>query len=280
MDMFIVDAFVSKHGTNGNPAGVALLEGDFPPESEMQKIAFDMGFSETVFVKPIAKAHYALRYFTPVCEADLCGHATIATFALLESLGKVTAGQNLLASVNVGRIGISVGNGGLVWMDMARPEEIAELSEEQTRRLLQYYALPQDACGMLVPSVVSTGLPDIILPVKNRVMLNSAVQNKEAITELSREMDVTGVHMFALDNGAIFSRNFAPLWGIDEEAATGTANGALTYYLYRRGLIEAGVGNCVTQGEEMGRESNIYTILNVMHDGTAAVRIGGYGRRR
>ena len=69
-------------------------------------------------------------------------------------------------------------------------------------------------------------------------------------------------------------RNFAPLYAIPEEAATGTSNGALTYYLYRRGLVRPDGENRFIQGEAMGKPSEILSRLTVT-DGGAKVRIGG-----
>ena len=69
-------------------------------------------------------------------------------------------------------------------------------------------------------------------------------------------------------------RNFAPLYAIPEEAATGTSNGALTYYLYRRGKIAAGAENRFVQGEKMGKPSEILSRLTEGPDGVK-VQVGG-----
>jgi PhzF family phenazine biosynthesis protein len=81
MKIWIVDAF-SSVPFNGNPAAVCLVD-EFLPKEVMQKIASEMNFSETAFVKQIAKNHYHIRWFTPNSEAPLCGHATIAATHIL-----------------------------------------------------------------------------------------------------------------------------------------------------------------------------------------------------
>ena len=87
MKYYIVDAFTDRP-FGGNPAGVVLLgEEAFPDEELMIKIAAELRFSETAFVRGIAPAEYHLRYFTPKAEVELCGHATVASFALLHKLG-------------------------------------------------------------------------------------------------------------------------------------------------------------------------------------------------
>ena len=75
-------------------------------------------------------------------------------------------------------------------------------------------------------------------------------------------------------DAAAHCRNFAPLYAIPEEAATGTSNGALTYYLYRRGLTAAGAENRFVQGEKMGKPSEILSRLTDGGDGVK-VQVGG-----
>ena len=121
--------------------------------------------------------------------------------------------------------------------------------------------------------IVSTGLPDIMMPVATVDDLNAMQPDMEALSELSREMEVTGVHAFALSDDGYMAhvRNFGPLYGINEESATGTANAALTHYLYRRGLITAPATSRFLQGEAMERPSVVATML----EGNGTVWVGG-----
>ncbi len=82
--------------------------------------------------------------------------------------------------------------------------------------------------------------------------------------------------MFAPGEGGItaFCSNFAPLFGIPEECATGTANAALTYYLHLLGLISPGAGNVFLQGEHMGKPCRVESILSETPQGPR-IRIGG-----
>ena len=112
--------------------------------------------------------------------------------------------------------------------------------------------------------VVSTGLADVLLPVDSGETLAAAIQDEAEVKRLSEELDVVGVHMFCRTPGTravALCRNFAPRYAIPEEAATGTSNGALTYYLYRLGLVEAGAESRFFQGESMGKPSEIRTRL-------------------
>ena len=115
----------------------------------------------------------------------------------------------------------------------------------------------------MAPQALSTGLLDILLPVRDLAALERAEQNEGEVTRLSERYGVVGVHMFCphTPDAAAHCRNFAPLYAIPEEAATGTSNGALTYYLYRLGLVEAGAESRFFQGESMGKPSEIRTRL-------------------
>ncbi|HYE68252.1 MAG TPA: PhzF family phenazine biosynthesis protein, partial [Anaerovoracaceae bacterium] len=83
-------------------------------------------------------------------------------------------------------------------------------------------------------------------------------------------------HAFAVNtqDGAVHCRNFAPLYDIDEEAATGTSNGALTYYLYKNGLLRPGTDNLFIQGEAMNRPSKITSRLTADGD-NIKIQVGG-----
>ena len=128
----------------------------------------------------------------------------------------------------------------------------------------------------MIPEMISTGLPDIILPVQNETELAAISPDFAALTELSRRYEVVGVHAFTLnaEDGAIHCRNFAPLYDIDEEAATGTSNGALTYYLYQYGLVLPDKDNRIIQGEAMDRPSKIASRLT-KDGGEVKIQVGG-----
>ena len=164
-----------------------------------------------------------------------------------------------------------------VWMDMAPPADGRSFSEEEQAELYAAYGLSlADRPEGLEAQAVSTGLLDILLPVRDLAALERAEQNEGEVTRLSERYGVVGVHMFcpSTPDAAAHCRNFAPLYAIPEEAATGTSNGALTYYLYRRGLTAAGAENRFVQGEKMGKPSEILSRLTDGGDGVK-VQVGG-----
>lgn len=275
-----IDAFTDVP-RGGNAAGVSVIEGDYPTDREMLETAAFMGYSETAFVKILDEDTVQLRYFTPTAEVDLCGHATVASFFGLWKWGLIRSGKPYTAETKAGKITVDVSDTGVVWMDMAVPADLGGLDEEDTEALYAMFGLSPADAGTLRPALVSTGLPDIMMPVASRSLLARLRPDMEAISALSEKLKVTGVHVFTLeadpDAGEKVTahvRNFGPLFGIPEEAATGTSNGALTYYLWQRGLIKAGEADLMIQGEAMGRPSEIRTLLYDAN-GTVRIRVGG-----
>ena len=272
MKYYIVDAFTWE-AFGGNPAGVVLVEGDFPADRLMQQVAAELRYSETAFVQQNGPNEFTLRYFTPAGEVDLCGHATIATFHVLRREGIVSEGAVCMNHTLAGDLEVSVGR--QVMMQMAAPQAI--------NRPLDVMRLHQVMAGNPMPvwpempvEIVSTGLPDIIMPVDSVEALNALRPDMAALTRLSRELGVVGVHAFALtdDGFTAHVRNYAPLYDIPEESATGTANAALTHYLQRRGLITAPAECRFLQGEAMGRPSVVTTAV----DKDGSIRVGGQSR--
>lgn len=270
MKVYVMDSF-SDRIFGGNQAGVVLADKVLEP-AVMQQVAAELKHSETAFVWQTEEGN-RLRYFTPAGEVDLCGHATVAVFALLRRLGRIEDGTHK-ALTRAGALEIEV-SGETVWMDMAPPKTLGILPEESWEELYGAYGLTlEDRPADLPPEIVSTGLADIMMPVRDHETLLRAVQDERTVTELSRRFDVTGVHMFCLGEEAVYCSNFAPLYDISEECATGTSNGALTYYLYERSLVEPERENLFLQGEHMERPSRILSRLTVQ-DGVVRVRIGG-----
>ena len=277
MKLYIVDAFTTQR-FSGNQAGVALLTPDEPELNDAfcQALAAELKHSETAFVRPTGPDSFRLRYFTPEGEVDLCGHATIAAFTTLREAEGLAPGI-YRASTLAGELSIQVSEQA-VWMDMAPPVEGRGFSPEEGAELYAAYGLSTADCPEgFAPMVVSTGLQDILLPVSTAEALDRAEQDERAVTELSERYGVVGVHMFwpcLSEEATAHCRNFAPLYAIPEEAATGTSNGALTYYLYRLGKLAAGAENRFVQGEKMGKPSEILSRLTEGPDGVQ-VRVGG-----
>ena len=249
MEAYVMDAF-SAQIFGGNQAGVVLPDRELS-DALMQQIAGEFKHSETAFVRVESDGSVTLRYFTPAGEVDLCGHATIACFVLLRQLNKIGDGIHT-AHTKAAELSIEV-SGDTVWMEMAPPQILRTLDSCGVDELYSAYGLEiSDKPDGMEPKIVSTGLADIMMPVKDHDTLLRAVQNEPLVTELSRRYDCTGVHMFCLgDDCTAYCSNFAPLYDIPEECATGTSNGALTYYLSGYGVVREDEENVFIQGEHM-----------------------------
>ena len=272
MDMkaYTVDAFTSVP-FGGNPAGVVIIDGEYPADREMLAVAAELGYSETAFIKPGDPIR--IRYFTPTNEVDLCGHATVASVHALRTWGYIEAGKPYLVRTKAGDINVDIDGSGTVWMDMAPPETLGIV--EDGDELYGMFGIEKG--GVELPcEIVSVGLADIMMPVESRETLNAMVPDLEAIKAYSISHDVVSIHAFVPGDGEIaaYARDFAPACGINEEAATGTANGSLTCYLYERGMVRPGGINLFIQGEAMGRPSEIRTIVIEKENGIG-IRVGG-----
>ena len=239
----------------GNPAGVVLPEQDqLLSDAERQALAKLLGFAETVFVSKIVvsekgSAVCALRYFTPEAEVDLCGHATIACLGLLHT-------RHLLGGAKEGELQTLAGNVGFRIESPSKREAEAVVFMQQLSPTigdpLTGTSLADLAAALRIsderlahwskawpPRVASTGLRDLMLRVPGPAELRELQPDMARLSRLSKGLDVVGLHAFCApdaahdgdDDGAmridLHVRNFAPLFGIDEESATGTSNCAL-----------------------------------------------------
>ncbi|MBO1263588.1 PhzF family phenazine biosynthesis protein [Proteiniclasticum sp. SCR006] len=273
IEVYTTNSFAEETG-GGNPAAV-VLEADSFSEQKMQEIAQKIGFSETAFVMRSSKADRKVRYFTPVREVDLCGHATIAVFSLLRDLNILASGQYRLETVQEElHIEISPDS---VMMELSRP-----IFFEYADPIVVSDSLNIDAEDLLpehLPQFVSTGLKDLIIPVRTKAVLDQIRPDFDKITHLSDRHDAEGYHLFAMDEEKVtaYTRNFAPSLGISEESATGTASGALAAYLHRYGLISDNESASLVflQGEAMGRSSIIRASIEERQGEIRRIFVGG-----
>lgn len=239
----LVDAFTDEPLT-GNVAGV-VPDAEGLTDSQMQQIAAELGASETAFlsqspdaVRSDSDADRDVRYFTPAQEVDLCGHATIASFAHLHETGAIEPGTYTLAT-NVGDLEIEVDDDGTVWMEQAEPS-VRQVDAEYDHVAA---ALGIDPVGLsevpdeLPIAVASTGLEFLMVPVTYLELLGDITPDTAVIEELSTKYDVTGIYAFTFDTleseSTLHARMFAPAAGVPEDPVTGTASGACGAYLRR-----------------------------------------------
>jgi PhzF family phenazine biosynthesis protein len=266
MRYYIVDAFTDQP-FGGNPAGVVLLDGNsFPSETLMLQIAAELRYSETAFVRRDSEKEFTIRYFTPMAEVELCGHATIASFALMHRKLGVTG--RCLCHTKAGDISVEAGP--RVLMQMTASKIVQSIDE--TEGIYRAIGIC-DYTPTLPVMIVSTGLPDFMIQVKNVETLNHLQPDMNAISEITEKHEAVSFHVFAFgnDGSTAHVRDFGPLYGVPEESATGTANASLTHYLQQNGCFPATGDFSFLQGEAMGRPSVVAT--HVTADGT--IYVGG-----
>lgn len=256
-----------KTSNGGNKAGV-YIDADNLSDLTMQSIAKDLNFSETAFVLKSDKADFRVRFFTPTSEVNLCGHATIATFNLLKQLDLIKPGI-YTQETKAGILKLDVSDE-MVFMQQPRPIYDLVLSDVLIKPCFENL----ECHPTLRPQIVSTGMRELFLPVKNQKILNRLKPQFEHIIELSKTFDLIGIHAFCLDDEVdVYGRNFAPILGIDEESATGTSNGALACYLYHHHRQKETF--IMRQGYSMKLPSEIKVKLKIEHNNIKEVWVGG-----
>ncbi|MGW1432992.1 PhzF family phenazine biosynthesis protein [Streptomyces sp. NPDC002431] len=221
MRIRIVDAFTDRPFT-GNPAGVLVLDSDgFPDDYRLQRIAMELNLSETAFAHPLppgGEADWALRWFTPATEVDMCGHATLATAHVLHTTG--AASGTVRFSARCGILAATIHPDGTVTLDFPT----APLTPEPVPAGLAA------ALGAEPLSVHDTGphIGDLLVEVSDEATVRALAPDLAALTEVSRRgVIVTAAAADPSLGHDYVSRCFFPRVGIDEDPVTGSAHTAL-----------------------------------------------------
>lgn len=209
-----IDAFAERPFT-GNPAAVCLLDAA-ADAAWMQSVAAEMNLSETAFVRPV-EDEFELRWFTPVFEVDLCGHATLAAAHTLWTEGVVDDVKPIRFQTKSGTL-TCTRNGDLIELDF--PSLPLEETEPPAALL--------DALGVR-PSFVGRSKFDKFVLVESEQVVRAL---KPDFARL-RQLPVRGVIVTSASEDPRFdfvSRFFAPAAGVDEDPVTGSAHCCLAPY--------------------------------------------------
>lgn len=282
----VINSFTYQ-GTGGNPAGVVMDLENHLSDAEMQAIAKEVGYSETAFIsKGDAIADFNVRFFTPAAEVDLCGHATLASFWYLAKTGHISDGF-YTQRTKAGLLNVKVAAQPAAPLKLVESDSDYKITMAQTSpRRTQTEDLNDAQFSLSFPTVAlhptlplevwSTGLEDLILPLESLDALNALEVNFQALSTYSSEHHLVGAHAFCIEDHQVHARNFAPLYDIDEESATGTSNGALAAYLHQHVYTqETRLELDVLQGEAMNATSLIQ-VLSEIEDGNHHIWVGGF----
>ncbi|MEM6387178.1 MAG: PhzF family phenazine biosynthesis protein [Pseudomonadota bacterium] len=258
----------------GNPLAI-IPDATGLAENKLQAIAREFNFSETTFVYlPDDAAHQArVRIFTPTMEIPFAGHPTIGTALCLHDLGR--ASEAFTLELGVGPIPIRIRDGKAQFTTRVPLETWPGPSPETVAKSVD---LPRDAIRLEThnPIIASVGLPFALAELRTKAHLGAAQPDTAAFRAFDAHWP-TDTHydllVYVRDGNHITARMFAPLDGIPEDPATGSAAAALTAYL---GKLEGKNRTFqITQGVEMGRPSRIDASVTIEDGAPSAVSIEG-----
>jgi trans-2,3-dihydro-3-hydroxyanthranilate isomerase len=276
-----VDAFTEQR-FHGNPCAV-VLDADGLSDALMQTIALEMNLSETAFARRLPDGRWAARYFTPSSEIPFAGHPTLATtWALIESGRVALRGESDVVTLELkkGPIRVDVqqreGRAPLMTMTQARPTFLATLSPEE---VMPAFGL---SAGDLLPGapiqVVSTGTPQLMIPVRDHAALRRMQLDAAAYVALRTRAGFFSPHAFCLGGATPAGRTFARHLGVfpdtSEDPFTGSATGGMAAYLWHHGLL-AEPRFTAEQGHWMNRPGQALVEVVGPREDIQAVKVGG-----
>jgi trans-2,3-dihydro-3-hydroxyanthranilate isomerase len=283
----------------GNPLAV-FPEAEGLTTEDMHRLAQEMNLSETTFVLPpqAPDADFKVRIFTPAAELPFAGHPVVGTHWVLAHLGRVDLREPVTQvrfelGVGVLPADLHVADGRVERVVMTQDRPTFHAVIEDVTELAAGLGLAPEAItatGWPV-EVVSTGLPQMMVPVRSLAEvqgLDPGQLNTAALNRVCHAAGTECVMVFTFETerptaspwaeAAVHVRLFAPLLGVPEDPATGSANGALGAYLvhHRAVPVTAPTTFIVSeQGAEINRPSTLYVEVDSAGDEITAVRVGG-----
>jgi trans-2,3-dihydro-3-hydroxyanthranilate isomerase len=273
----------------GNQLAV-FLDGRGLSTESMQAIAKEMNFSETTFVLPPDRpgVDLCVRIFTPTEELPMAGHPTIGTAFALARAGVLTAAQErVVFGLGVGPIEVELvwqkDELGFAWMTQLLPTFGAPvLDRAAAAAALRLSPAAVTGTGLPVQSA-SCGVPFLFVPLTSRRAVDNAELDATAYDAFRGGASLEDLPVFlfstepAGDKATVYSRMFAPGFGIVEDPATGGASGPLGCYLVRHKVVPPDKSEAILslQGVKMGRPSYIHIAIGMTGGEINSVRVGG-----
>lgn len=241
----------------GNPAGV-WIGAQLPDASAMQRIASEVGYSETAFVAPGSGEDRIVRYYSPQAQVSFCGHATIAAAV---AIGRRDGEGRYRFSTLAGDVEVNVGRqsgrftASLISVEPRHEPVFAALLEE-VLALLGWRHEELDP-GIPVARAYA-GAWHLVIAAASANRLAVLDYEFDAMKELMLRENLTTLQLVWRENVELFhSRNPFPVGGVVEDPATGAAAAALGGYLRDAGLLSGMDRFEIRQGEAMGRPSRL-----------------------
>ncbi|KYK30983.1 MAG: hypothetical protein AYK22_08340 [Thermoplasmatales archaeon SG8-52-3] len=276
----VVNAFTDSLD-GGNPAGVVLNSPDLK-DCQMTDITKQLNVSETAFVFKSNKADFKVRFFSPKIEVNLCGHATIATFFTMASEKLFPKNHNLILTQETknGILPVTIeflDNGNVKRVMMTQEKAILKDIYIDIFEIADSLKISENDIDTSLPKqAVSTGLFTLPICIRNLKILKNIKPDFDKIKNICEKLNLGSFHLFTFETleprSVYHARNFAPLYGINEDPVTGTANGAVCSYLLLNKIIQENNLIC-EQGDIINRPGRIFVEIN-----KNLVKVGGIAR--
>lgn len=291
-DFLLVDAFAASAFT-GNVAGV-VPDADALSDRQMQAIAAELNAGATAFIltPSVAEASLRIRWFTSICELNICGHATLAAVHVMLETGRIPVDathENAFGvppiETRAGVLSIAVQRGAshgappVLWLDMPNCEPLREPVNVPT--VCRHLGLDP---GLLDPAIrpITTADRDVLLAVRDTPTLLGISPAMGDLARYCRGERLRGVFVTttqALSQGvAAQSRFFAPAIGLDEDTVSGSVHGPLGRHLVQCGVVPVADGRAeflCAQARAGGRAGLVRVIVDTAGADKARVCIGG-----
>jgi trans-2,3-dihydro-3-hydroxyanthranilate isomerase len=287
---FVIADVFTEEQFGGNQLAV-FIDGSGLDAATMQNIAREMNYSETTFLFPPEEGgDYRVRIFTPAHELPFAGHPLVGTAYVIvsehlkhwsEPLTPVTL-ETGVGPIHV-EVRIEGGRTGRTTMTQPLPVVRGSYSNvEALARALSLDASQIEQTGLPVETIFN-GIAVMIVPVKRRAAIESIKVDGGALERISNEVGASTVLVFTRETvsptSTVHCRVFAPAAGVAEDAATGSANGPLGFYLVRHKLVKQQATTSIVseQGFEMKRPSLLYIDVDVdsASNEVTGIRVGG-----
>ncbi|QNK42548.1 PhzF family isomerase [Caproicibacter fermentans] len=283
--VYQIDSFTQEK-LSGNPAGV-VTNADGLSDRQMQKIARELNNSETAFIFQSEDDAYdvGVRFFTPLKEVPICGHATIAAhyaravenhFGTARVLQKTGAG---ILPVDI----IRENDDYKIVMTQGKIKVHDELPGKAKQALTDALGIrSSDILENCPVAIASTGHSKVMVGIRDINLLHRLQPDMAGLVKLSQEIGCNGYYVFTMNRSEtpmIHGRMFAPAIGIEEDPVTGNANGPLGAYLVHYGLADhdgALLAFHAVQGEAIGRAGTMEVQVKIEKGKPAEVKIIGH----
>ncbi|GAA6323159.1 PhzF family isomerase [Fusobacterium ulcerans] len=284
--IYQIDSFSNKKFF-GNPAGV-VYKADGLTEVDMQRIARELNNSETAFIFSSDSKEYDVhvRFFTPLREVPICGHATIAAHYVIALEKNFKEKTCIRQKTGAGILPVEIepiDNSYNVIMTQGKVEFGDIINGKNLDRLVSALGIDNDDLIKEAPvQIVSTGHSKVMIGIKDYKQLHNLRPDMKELNKLSDIINCNGYFVFTFDSKEkdilLKGRMFAPAIGIEEDPVTGNANGPVGAYIVKYNLVKIENDNLkfsAKQGMSVDREGTINVNVHIENSEPVKVQVSG-----